>query len=51
MNTAEMLFFKKWRNEVGFYRIEHFVEKDSISNELQQNRVNFGAEMCPVREY
>lgn len=54
MNTAEMLifflfFFK--RNVVGSYRIEHFVKKDIISNELQQTRVHFGAEIFPVRGY
>lgn len=52
MNTAEMpFFFFLKRNVVGFYGIEHFVKKDGISNELQQNRVNFGTEICPVREY
>lgn len=51
MNTAEMLFLKK-RNVVRFYKIEHFVKKDSIlSDELQQKWVNFGTEIWLVREY
>ena len=54
MNTAEMLIFFLLflkRNVVGFYRIEHFVKKDSISNELQQNQVHFWAEVFPVIVY